>query len=136
MEGQDAAATSTDTFLVTEAYSAARELLRQAEEDAARMRADADRYVRQREQEAGLLVAKARRLLAMAEQRAIDLRPVVVDVDAPAPREPEDVDLLLLDELDAAEPVKPGTRRTRSDLDSILANAVRNAIDRSLPAER
>ena len=75
----------TEAVLVTDAYAAARELLRLAEEDAARIRADADRYRRQREQEAELIVAKARRLLTMAEERAAAPRPVVVDVDAPVP---------------------------------------------------
>ena len=63
----DRRAADTDSSVVSEAYAAARELLRQAEEDAARIRADADRYRRQREQEAELLVGKARRLLTMAE---------------------------------------------------------------------
>jgi hypothetical protein len=54
---------------MSETYGAARELIVRAEEDAARIRAEADRYRRQREQEAELLVAKARRLLEVAEVR-------------------------------------------------------------------
>ena len=65
--------TSTDAALMSEAFSVARELLQRAEEDAARIRADADRYVRQREQEAELLVGKARRLLEVAEQTAASI---------------------------------------------------------------
>ena len=73
---------------VTEAYGAARELLDRAEEDAARIRYDADRYRQQREQEAELLVAKARRLLAVAEQKAVVIGQTpaeaqVIDLDDP-----------------------------------------------------
>ena len=73
---------------VTEAYGAARELLDRAEEDAARIRHDADRYRQQREQEAELLVAKARRLLAVAEQKAVVIGQTpaeaqVIDLDGP-----------------------------------------------------
>ena len=73
---------------VTEAYGAARELLDRAEEDAARIRHDADRYRQQREQEAELLVAKARRLLAVAEQKAVVIGQTpaeaqVIDLDDP-----------------------------------------------------
>ncbi len=67
--------------MVGEAYAAARELLRRAEDDATRVRADADRYLRQRQLEAELVVAKARRLLAIAEERA-----AAIDAGAPAPR--------------------------------------------------
>ena len=112
---------------VTEAYGAARELLRVAEEDAARIRSDADRYRRQREQEAELIVAKARRLLTMAEQVAAAPKPVVVDVDAPAPDLRDDPRVVR--DLDAA------SARTPSGLDAILANAVSNAIHRALPSE-
>jgi hypothetical protein len=110
---------------VTEAYATARELLRHAEDDAARIRTDADRYRRQREQEAELIVAKARRLLTMAEDRARGPRPVVVDLDAPAA---QDVSL--------EEPVVAAAPRASSALDSILATAVSNAIHRALPSDR
>ena len=112
---------------VSEAYGAARELLRRAEEDAARIRSDADRYRRQREQEAELIVAKARRLLTMAEQVAAAPKPIVVDVDAPAPEVRDDVRVVR--DLDA------GSQRTPSGLDAILANAVSNAIHRARPSE-
>jgi hypothetical protein len=110
---------------LTEAYGSARELLRQAEDDAARIRADADRYRRQREQEAELIVAKARRLLTLAEGRAAAPRPVV-DVDAPlAPATVADLDETL-------RPAAPPA----SALDAILANAVSNAVSRALPSDR
>src|SRR5688500_13035997 len=44
--------TSEDALVVSDTFAAARDLLRSAEADAARIRADADRYLRQREQEA------------------------------------------------------------------------------------
>jgi hypothetical protein len=122
---EDRVVPDTDSGLVTEAYGAARALLRQAEVDAARIRADADRYRRQREQEAELIVAKARRVLAMAEERAAAPKPVVVDVDAAA----ADVDL------DERVAIQPASRHDRNDLDSILATAVSNAIHRALPAD-
>ena len=122
---EDRGAPGTDSELVSDAYGAARALLRQAEEDAARIRADADRYRRQREQEAELIVGKARRVLAMAEERAAAPRPAVVDVDAPDP----------VVHLDEREAVRPVARRDRTDLDSILATAVSNAIHRALPAD-
>ena len=123
--------------VVSEAYGAARELLRQAEEDAARIRVEADRYRRQREQEAELIVAKARRVLTMAETRAAEL-PVVVDLRAPA-EEAWELDPPLTDDhddLDDDEPIRPGSRLVLSELDSIVATAVSNAIDRALPSDR
>ena len=118
---------------MSEAFTTARELLGRAEEDAARVRAEADRYVRQREQEAEMIVAKARRLLAMAEQKAALIAatpaPTVIDLDAPPPEE-----LLVVaapiarSRSDLAQPVRPGSLRTRNDLDAILASAVTNAV--------
>lgn len=129
MSERDASGASRDTILVSEAYTAARELLRQAEDDAARIRADADRYRRQREQEAELLVGKARRVLALAEGIAAAPRPVVLDLDAPPPVPLESRTL------GGDPPIRPGSTRTRTGLDSILAAAVSNAIDRALPAD-
>jgi hypothetical protein len=116
---------STDAAVVSQAYAAARDLLRQAEEDAARIRADADRYRRQREQEAELIVGKARRLLEMAEQRAVAPQPLLVDLDAPPPAAPQ-----------VEERVGAPTGRVESALDAILATAVSNAIHRALPSDR
>ena len=120
---------ATDATVVTEAFATARELLQRAEEDAALIRADADRYRRQREQEAELLVGKARRLLLLAESKAAQITaaapaPLVVDVDAAAA------------EPGRADPVRAQGRRSRSQLDSILATAVSNAVHRALPADR
>jgi hypothetical protein len=137
MSDQGASGASTDTDLVSEAYTTARQLLRQAEDDATRIRADADRYMRQREQEAELLVGKARRLLALAEEKAAAPRPVMLDVDAPPLVHRWDLEVpavaFALD--DAGAPIRAGSLRTRSDLDSILAAAVSNAIHRALPAD-
>ena len=139
MRDRDPSAATTDGILVSEAYAAARDLLRQAEDDAARIRADADRYMRQREQEAELLVAKARRLLTLAEEKAAAPRPVVLDVDAPPPGPRWDLELpgggRTFDDLDAPASGHPGSLRTRTDLDSILAAAVSNAIHRALPSD-
>jgi hypothetical protein len=133
-----AAGATTDSTVVSEAYSTARELLCRAEEDASRIRADADRYKRQREQEAELLVAKARRVLTMAEARAATLRPVVIDLRASAevteekvpdePRARDGIDLVALE--GQAAP------RVQTEFDSLLANAVSNAIHRALPSDR
>jgi len=137
MSDRDASGASTDTDVVSEAYIAARQLLQQAEEDAAGIRADADRYRRQREQEAELLVGKARRLLGLAAAKAAAPRPVVLDRDEPPAAPPWHRGLppgpVALDDADA--PTGAGSRRTRSDLDSILAAAVSNAIHRALPAD-
>ena len=123
---EDRQGSDLDSAVVSEAYAAARELLRHAEEDAARIRADADRYRRQREQEAELIVGKARRLLTMAEDRAANPRPVVIDVDAAVPPSRE-----------VEEPVVPAVSpRAESGLDAILATAVSNAIHRALPSDR
>ncbi len=129
--------------MVGEAYASARELLRQAEDDAARIRADADRYLRQRQMEADLVVAKARRLLAIAEERAAAIvggappPPVAApaieaawDVD---PDPPAAIDLTAAPA--SRPPARSAGRRAHSELDSILASAVNRAIDRALPAE-
>ncbi|MFL6206108.1 MAG: hypothetical protein ACJ739_12245 [Acidimicrobiales bacterium] len=113
-----------DSVVVSEAYAAARDLLRHAEEDAARIRADADRYRRQREQEAELIVGKARRLLTMAEDRVANPRPVVIDVDAALPPDPE-----------GEAPAPAVAPRAESALDAILATAVSNAVHRALPSD-
>jgi hypothetical protein len=120
---QQAAISHSDAALVSEAYATARELLRLAEEDAGRIRAEAERYVRQREQEAELLVAKARRMLAIAEEKAAAM--LADPPRAAVRREPDP-----RPEPEAA----PGIRRSISDLDAILANAIGNAVHRALPA--
>ncbi len=124
--------TSTDAALMSEAFSVARELLQRAEEDAARIRADADRYVRQREQEAELLVGKARRLLEIAEQTAASI--------AVGPRHmaPDDGDRVI--DLDAEAAVGrrllvPESLAGRSDLDRLLAAAVAKAFDDTFPID-
>jgi hypothetical protein len=117
----------TDTAVVSDAFVAARELLRGAEEEAARLRADVDRYVRQREQEAELLVGKARRLLAMAEERAASIeageasRPTPVDPTTESDRSP-----------DLGTPDEPA-RPEPTGLDAVLASAIAKALDGSLP---
>ena len=137
---------STNPTGVGEAYAAARELLRRAEDDAARIRADADRYLRQRQMEAELVVAKARRMLAIAEERAaalvagaplpassgpVQLTEPAWDLDPDAP-----VAIDLRDHAVApAEPAGPPGRAAHSELDHILASAVSRAIDRALPVQ-
>jgi len=57
--------TSPETAAVSDAFVAARELLRRAEEDAARLRAEVDRYVREHESRlSGLSRREATRNLA------------------------------------------------------------------------
>lgn len=134
--------TSTDAVVVSEAYAAARDLLRAAEEDAARTRADADRYRRQREQEAELLVAKARRLLTLAEARAVHIAaPPAPEVAAAAPLgivapdvgAPPGADAVVLD-LDAPPPIAPAPR-IANELDALLAAAIGNALEKALPPD-
>ena len=125
---------ATDAAMVSAAYGAARELLRQAEEDAARIRVEADRYRRQREQEAELLVGKARRLLEMAEERAAAPKPAAVDLDTPVATQAWDLDAPV--ERDPDETARPVTTGARNALDSIVATAVSNAIHRALPSDR
>ena len=122
---------ATDAVVVSQAYTAARELLRQAEEDAARIRADADAYRRRREQEAELLVGKARRVLEMAEQRAAAPWPAPADA-------PKAGGATEADDPVAAEPAvddAPAGRTAPNALDSILAAAVSNAVHRALPGD-
>jgi hypothetical protein len=116
-----------EALVVSEAYGAARELLERAEQDAAQIRAEADRYRRQREQEAELLVAKARRLLAVAEQRAASLGQARVP---PAPAQadgPAVIDLVSLEAGDAevADLMVP------TELDQMLQSAIARAFDGS-----
>lgn len=145
---------NADRPVISSAFAAARELLSQAEDDAAEVRAAADRYVRQREAEAELLVAKARRVLAAAEarsatmRRAADLPADDADHRSPATTSPEGGDEVI--DLDAlagsppvAAPASPARRPVRlvvdatrpSDadgFDGILASAVTHAVDRAL----
>ena len=129
--------TSTNEPVVSEAFAAARELLRRAEDDAARMRADAHRYVRQREQEAELLVGKARRLLEIAEQTAASIESTAARDSQRPPRhlrvdgsdDPADDPVVLDLDAAAAEP-----SRLRSDLDRLLADAIGRAVDQSFPS--
>ena len=140
---------SGDAAVVREAYAAARELLRRAEEHAEQVRGDADRYARRREQEVELLVAKARRLLEVAEGRAAAIESGVVPPGAggPPPRhlrqddahvtQPADIDLTAADlrsadaEAAALDPAPARTMRIQSDLDRLLAQAIAHAVDRS-----
>lgn len=114
-----AGGTGMEAAAVSEAYGAARALLDRAEEDAARIRSDADRYRRQREQEAELLVAKARRLLAIAEQKAV--------VIGRAPRAPRVIDLTAHEAgaRDSVDTIVP------TGLDAMLRSAIARAFDTS-----
>ena len=135
--GQPADGEGAPATVVTEAYSAARELLQRAEEDAARIRADADRYVQRRHQEAELVVSKARRVLAIAEERAaaIDaggVRPAPVAV----PATPAAIDLTDLTAAAHEPEPAPAPRPGSTALDAILASAVSRAVERALPSDR
>ena len=129
-----ASGTSTDELVVSEAFATARELLRRAEDDAARLREEADRYVRQREQEAELLVGKARRLLEIAEQTAAAIESGAV-AGRPAPRhlrvDPPPAPLAAPVVLDLDAEAADSGRQLRSDLDRLLADAIGRAFDRS-----
>lgn len=143
---------STDGAVVSDAFAAARDLLRSAEEEAVRLRADADRYVRQREQEAEILVAKARRLLAVAEEKAASMiatprvetpgratTPARVD-DLGAGDAPRTDDLDVIEgERASAAPATDGAiavdRSVPTGLDRILASAIGKAVDRAFPPE-
>src|SRR5688572_14190825 len=137
--------TSEDAVVLSETFAAARELLRTAEADAARIRADAERYVRQREQEAELLIGKARRLLAMAEQRAVAIV-AERERDRSAGGGTGGDDAVRTIDLDAAAEASPtadeptAARHLRapapSGLDGILASAIARAVDRSFAADR
>lgn len=147
MADQPGAAGRGDHAAISEAFAAARELLSRAHDDAAEVRAAADRYVRQREAEAELLVAKARRVLAAAEARSSTMP----RAPAPPAASADEPDLVIdLDALAAspAEPVPPSPARrsvrpvveaTRSEgadgFDGILASAVSRAVDRALTPE-
>jgi hypothetical protein len=130
-----ASGTSTDELVVSEAFATARELLRRAEDDAARLRADADRYVRQREQEAELLVGKARRLLEVAEQTAAAIESGAVSGRPLAPRhlrvDPPPASPAATVVLDLDAEAADSARQLRSDLDRLLADAIGRAFDRS-----
>jgi hypothetical protein len=130
-----ASGTSTDELVVSEAFATARELLRRAEDDAARLREEADRYVRQREQEAELLVGKARRLLAIAEQTAAAIESGAVAGPPPAPRhlrvDPRPVSPIAPVVLDLDAEAADSALQLRSDLDRLLADAIGRAFDRS-----
>ena len=143
---------STDAAVVSDAFAAARDLLRSAEGEAVRLRADADRYVRQREQEAEILVAKARRLLAVAEEKAASMiatprvetpgratTPARVD-DLGAGDAPRTADLDVIEgERASAVPATDGAiavgRSVPTGLDRILASAIGKAVDRAFPPE-
>jgi hypothetical protein len=142
--GEPTEGRGTASAVVTEAYAAARELLRRADEDAARIRADADRYVQRRQQEAELVVGKARRVLAIAEERAAAIEAGTLPGRLPASPAPVDLPPAAVDLPDAAidlteaataPPVRRAPRLS-TELDSILAGAVSRAIDRALPTDR
>ena len=135
-----------------QAFGAARALLAQAQADADRLRADADRYVRQRESEAELLVAKARRLLEAAEAQAAAIRSAGGGLLAAAPAVPEpdlviDLDALAAEGPSAPAATSPGRRPLRpvsgssptpvgsaDGFDGILATAITRAVDRAFDA--
>jgi hypothetical protein len=116
---------------VSEAYAAARALLERAEQDAARIRGEADRYRRQREQEAELLVAKARRLLAAAELRAASISRAAATAP-PAPN-PGGGEAAMVVDLPAAEaPEGDGQAHViPTGLDRMLQSAIERAVDGS-----
>lgn len=103
---------------VSDAYAAARELLRRAADDADGIRAEADLYSRRREQEVELLVAKARRLLEVAEEKA-----AAMAAGGPAPPA-LDLDALVAEE-DERAPAVP------TALDQLLRSAIGRAVDKS-----
>lgn len=113
----------TDSAVISDAFVAARELLRRAEEDAAGIRADVDRYVRQREQEAELIVAKARRLLTMAEDRAASMDAGAVPAAGPA----------AVEVVDAERAAATADRSQPAGIDGMLAAAIAKAFDKSFP---
>ena len=117
----------TDSAVISDAFVAARELLRRAEEDAAGIRADVDRYVRQREQEAELIVAKARRLLTMAEDRAASMDAGAVPAAGPAAG-PAAVEVV-----DAERAAATADRSQPAGIDGMLAAAIAKAFDKSFP---
>lgn len=150
---------------VSEAYSAARELLHAADADAAEVRRQADRYLQRREHEAELLVAKARRVLTAAEDKAATLvdrareqalemldaaeaagvsasvTEVRAAVEAPVePAEPVTVIDLVAEEVPEVARNRPawkveGLSPSDSGLDRILASAISHAVQRAFPAD-
>ena len=111
---------NAEVAAVTEAYASARELLERAEEDAAQIRFDADRYRQQREQEAELLVAKARRLLAVAEQKAVVIG-----------QTPVETQLIDLGDRPAADPAEDEDASLPTGLDRMLKSAISRAFEGS-----
>jgi hypothetical protein len=118
-----------ESLEVSEAYTAARALLERAEQDAARIRGEADRYRRQREQEAELLVAKARRLLAAAELRAASISRAAAAAAPPAsgPAGADGEGARVVDLAAADE----GDRTVPTGLDRMLQSAIERAVDGS-----
>ncbi len=116
------------TTSVSDAFVAARELLQQAEEDAARLRVEADRYARQREQEAELLVATARRLLEGAAGRAAAIDAAAARAEVLQPPRHLRIDL---DAAASTPQEMAGARSSRggSDLASMLGDAISKAVD-------
>ena len=141
MVHQDGRGTGSEGAAVSEAFASARALLRAAEDDAIRLRAEADRYVRQRESEAELLVGKARRLLAVAEEKAAAII-ATARMEAPHLLEasvamgggasPAGSDAAGSSTEAAAA---AGRLSSPSGLDDILASAISRAVDRSFPAD-
>ena len=120
----------TDSAVISDAFVAARELLRRAEEDAAGIRADVDRYVRQREQEAELIVAKARRLLTMAEDRAASMD---AGAGAAVPAAVPVAVSVAVDLVDAERAAATADRSQPTAIDGMLAAAIAKAFDKSFP---
>jgi hypothetical protein len=135
---EDERLTGADPVVVTEAFAAARELLQGAEQEAARIRQEAEQHARQREQEAELLVAKARRLLGAAEEKAV-LIIAAARAQAPSAAAGEAIVFEQLADLGAPRPapadVEPASGGQPSELDHILASAIASAVDAALPAE-
>lgn len=152
MAEQVASGSSTAAVVVSEAFATSRELLRSAEEEAVRLRADADRYVRQREQEAEILVAKARRLLAVAEEKAASMIATpraetpgrattaarVDDLgagDAPQTTDLDAIEVARASAAPAADGAIAVDRSVPTGLDRILASAIGKAVDQAFPPE-
>lgn len=146
--GEDDHTRGADPVVVTEAFAAARELLQGAEQEAERIRTEAERDARQREQEAELLVAKARRLLGAAEEKAV-LIIAAARAQAPSAAAGEAIVHEQLDHLrSAAATTRPAGDEAAastdasarpgaapSELDRILASAIASAVDAALPAD-
>lgn len=148
--GDDEQPRGADPVVVTEAFTTARELLQGAEQEAAKIRYEAEQHARQREQEAELLVAKARRLLGAAEEKAV-LIIAAARAQAPTAAAGEAIVFEQLADLGAPHPhpsSMPAGRATPppaetgappgaapSELDRILASAIASAVDAALPAD-